>query len=730
MNEFDQIAGRLDQAATRIEHRVTRILDGLSEVAAVTRVLLSPDADDADRVASWMEEEEVVHDADGYLARRAVLELARGGGHDPEQTVFYVDAARFGDRPDVHRDMYRLRDIGRALRPVRDRLAGVEWFYFQDARGWAVSFPMHDPTPTIPADFDWLSYFTYRSANPEANPDGRVRWTPPNIDYGGKGLMVAASVPVTTADGEFRGVWSIDVPVSWLVQGVSSANPSPGETTFLVDREGFLVAHPSMDMVVEPTKGNFLRERVESLGPGFGGGTVDQWFRDGNGRGELRGEDGERLALAFVSLPALDWVLVTTAPSGPVTDRLRTSFEEAFDRLGRGDTGFRVAPESLGDLEFLAEQYNAMARRLEETLEDQERVQTGLSHSQRLSTIGQLAGSVAHDFNNLLTVIQGSAAILSEDLSEADELLAAILDATERAGTLTTQLLSVSRRSVRQPESLSLGDVCEESMRLLRLLLPEDVSLELGVAPAPPVFIDRTELVQVLLNLVVNARDAVEREGRIRLDVEGGEGGTLLRVTDDGVGMSEDVARRATESFFTTKTKGTGLGLSTVNEISEAAGGRLSIESELGRGTVATLWLPPSPQALEPDLAGDPEAGLSGARVLLLDDDALVRSTTLRLLERMGAEVFASGRVESIVDRGREGGWDLLLTDVVMPAVGGAEAAARVRAVSPDIRVLFMTGYADDVLMERGFESGQERVVRKPFSLRSLGRAVRECLDA
>ena len=379
------------------------------------------------------------------------------------------------------------------------------------------------------------------------------------------------------------------------------------------------------------------------------------------------------------------------------------------------------------------------------------RLEEQLRQAQKMEAVGRLAGGVAHDFNNLLTAIVGYSEIglLRRDLD--DELrhdLEEIHLAGERAATLTRQLLTFSRKQVVMPQALDLGTVVVDLGRMLRRLIGEDIELQTSTHPgAVTIKADRGQIEQVLMNLSVNARDAMPSGGRLsievapvyvddtsakqHLDVPTGEY-VMLAVTDTGTGMDKETRQRLFEPFFTTKGNGTGLGLATVYGIVKEAGGTIWVYSELGRGTTFKVYFPrlaedrvdPSASAPSPELPPGTET------VLLLEDDHIVRTMVEQILVGSGYRVLPAATAAEAESRLRDAGRvALLLSDVVLPDVGGRISYERLRVLQPDLRVLFMSGYTDDAILRGGYLPAGVDFLQKPFTPLALARKVREVLD-
>jgi signal transduction histidine kinase/CheY-like chemotaxis protein len=379
-----------------------------------------------------------------------------------------------------------------------------------------------------------------------------------------------------------------------------------------------------------------------------------------------------------------------------------------------------------------------------EDITEKERLRHQLQQSQRIESLGQLAGGVAHDFNNLLAVILGYASFIERraEPGSADERdVTAIREAGERASRLTRQLLSFARREVVRPTVLDLTGVVLEMEQLLRRTIGEHVVLETSLAPDLwPIMADDGQLEQVLINLAVNARDAMPQGGTLTLDTENidvddayasARPGLIpgryvrLRVSDTGVGMAPDVASRAFEPFFTTKPKGqgTGLGLATIHGIVTQAGGHVQIYSERGLGTTFTVLLPATEAAVPeaPPKHHDRTLG-GGETILVVEDEPAMLEVTRRILDANGYVVLTAGRgTEALrIAAEHDGPIDLLLTDVVMPYMMGKEVAERVCALRPGIRVLFMSGYAQNVIGPMGDLADGRRIIDKPFTEAAL----------
>jgi len=389
---------------------------------------------------------------------------------------------------------------------------------------------------------------------------------------------------------------------------------------------------------------------------------------------------------------------------------------------------------------------------LVEDVTERRLLEVQLQQAQKMDAVGQLAGGIAHDFNNLLTAIQGYATLLSDSFQIGDGRrndVREINRAAERAAELTRQLLAFSRKQMFELRVLTVSAVVDEMAPMLRRLVDETIEVTTTSRARGRVKADPAQLQQVLLNLVMNARDAMAG-GRGRITVETSDltlDGTyaqhhaatpagpyvMLAVSDTGHGMDAATQARIFEPFFTTKPqgRGTGLGLATVYGIVKQSGGHVWVYSEVGCGTTFKIYLPATGEIAEvPSEGGSPVPPHSAARVLLLEDEDGVRRLVTKVLERRGYVVHATGdpaEALALAER-RDVKIDLLLTDVVLPGMSGRAVADAVETLQPACRILFMSGYTDDAVVRHGVLHAEARFLQKPFRADALVQKVAEAL--
>ncbi len=382
---------------------------------------------------------------------------------------------------------------------------------------------------------------------------------------------------------------------------------------------------------------------------------------------------------------------------------------------------------------------------------EQEALQTQLRQSQKMEAIGRLAGGIAHDFNNILMVVLGNTELARSTLESNDPLhhrLESIEKAARHAQELTGRLLAFSRKQITSPRVVDLNEVLQGLLPMLERVLGEDIRLQLGLVPGiAPVRIDPAQVEQVLVNLVVNSRDAMPGGGILRVTTSFLEVDEIYQrthpyvmpghhvrfeVSDEGEGMTPEVRERIFEPFFTTKTSGSGLGLATVYGIVKQAGCSIEVTSEPGQGTTFTILVPVAEGPLDP-LHREGAGGLlpiGDENILVVEDEESVRELAVEMLIGLGYSVRAFSGGEIALRHCEEEGarYDLLLTDVVMPDLSGSDLVARLHIIQPDLKVLYMSGYTADAIARHGVLDPEVHLLDKPFTLAELAERVRETL--
>jgi len=542
-----------------------------------------------------------------------------------------------------------------------------------------------------------------------------TRWQ----DRDGQPLTLALAVsPLRDDEGRAVGVTTFARDLSEGERGkarLMAVLDAAPDAIVAIDAVGQVVLANSR---AEQLFGRYLNELIgapiDRLVPG---GLPDT--AEGAAVAEARRSDGTLVAVEItVSVTEVDGGRLRCAVLRDITDRLRGQAEQ--------------------------QRLRAVAER--------DRLDAQLQRAQRLESLGQLAGGVAHDFNNLVGVILSYAEFVIEQATGEGDLTSIAADAQQvaraahRASELTHQLLSFARREVVRAEVLDLNGVVRQVEQLLRRTVGEHIGLRTVLATVlPPIWADAGQLEQVLVNLAVNARDAMPQGGTLTVSTDvmpagdfsddAAGGFVRLRVTDSGSGMPREVIERAFEPFYSTKQRGegSGLGLATVYGIVTQAGGDVRIESSLGMGTTISVLLPATEQVgrTEPEPVGPVTAGVRGETILLVEDEHALREVAARTLRGAGYEVLlaADGAAALELARAHPGPIQLMVSDVVMPGMQGKELAGRLAVSRPGTRVLYVSGYARPVLASRGTLEPGVALLTKPFSRDELLTAVRRRLD-
>ncbi len=421
-----------------------------------------------------------------------------------------------------------------------------------------------------------------------------------------------------------------------------------------------------------------------------------------------------------------------------------------LDLAGRRKDGSEFPVEV--SLSYLELEQGVFAIAFISDISQRKQLEGQLMHAQKMEAVGRLAGGVAHDFNNMLTVISGYNRMILDELSPLDPLRGyaeEILKAADRAGALTNQLLAFSRRQIMKPRVISVNSVIEQTEKMLRRLIGEDVDLQfrlkkdIGNVRADPGHVE-----QAIMNLVVNARDAMPGGGKLTIETDavhldenyarthmGVVPGdfVMIAVSDTGIGMDAETKRRIFEPFFTTKEqgKGTGLGLATVYGIVKQAGGDIWVYSEPNRGTTFKLYFPKVKEEVTDSVAAERESPHGeNETILVVEDEKAVRDLTVRMLQRLGYRVLiAAGGPEAIaISSSHTERIALLLTDVVMPNMSGRQLADELAKSRPDMKVIYLSGYTENTVIHHGVLDAGIEFLPKPFSREVLAKKIREVL--
>jgi len=459
----------------------------------------------------------------------------------------------------------------------------------------------------------------------------------------------------------------------------------------------------------------------------------------------------------LIRVPFVELVSESDAETARATIRELAESRGRMEREMKTEISGRDGRKAMLEVRLTADEGLDGARQLYGVARDvseRERLMGQLSQAQKMEAVGRLAGGIAHDFNNLLTAILGYCDYASGRLDDADSLgksLEEIRRAGKRAASLTHQLLAFSRKQVMQPKVIDLNPLIANLEKLLRRLIGEDIALVTRLAPdLEAIYADPGQIEQVIMNLCINARDAMPRGGDIVLEtanvsLDGSRfdgkvavvagSYVLLRVADTGIGMDEATKSRLFEPFFTTKEpgKGTGLGLSTVYGIVKQTGGYIGADSQPGKGATFEIYFPRTNRDAQSIAAPDrpPSASKGRESILLVEDEQVVRQLGKTVLKDQGYTVIeaADGESAEEIFRSHRDEIQLIVTDVVLPRMNGRELVERLRALKPGVHVLYMSGYTSDAIVHHGVLDEGISFIQKPFAMQALLAKVREVLD-
>jgi anti-anti-sigma regulatory factor len=370
MQQLDLLDSQAQLIAASISGRVARIHEALHQLAAMSSALFEATPDDPAAIEAWLKAEGFCIDPKGgFFEREAHLTRIRARSAEGQKPDPAIDPMSFlwppsrAENPTTRHHLYAQRGLGPILQAMHGRFPDVVWIYYQDDTNATIIAPAMDGVTAIPPEFDWHGYHSFTAAEPSQNPERALRWSPPNIDYGGQGLILCASMPVYHRD-QFVGIWSMDVPLNSVLQGVLSTLPLAAKDGFLATFDGHLVAHRSIEAVIAQEGGSVYRERIDVLGGGFKELDLAPLIAKGHGRIELAGEGGRPLVVFYKTVPDIGWIsFLTVDPEELMAARTR-ALSAALDRVREGDLSLRLDFEKGDELDTLGQSYNAMAASL------------------------------------------------------------------------------------------------------------------------------------------------------------------------------------------------------------------------------------------------------------------------------------------------------------------------------------------------------------------------------
>lgn len=754
MNEIDAIHWHLHRYGAILSRQIDRLHNALEELQRTTLFLLEAHENaSGTMIDQWLTEEQFSLDADGFY-QSAPLLIAHRQGTAPPDAVSLSWGGHLKDDLTARRHLYSHRNIGPHLRRIHQRLGKIGWIYYQDAGNTALQHPYIDQVTAIPADFDGSGYHTFVSVCPDNNPEGQVRWTPPTIDYAGEGLILSVSIPIWRQE-RFIGLWSIDLPLRFLFQDFALDKPFAEQDQWITDSQGLLLLHDRLQAEIDQSRGQILLHPLKDLGGDWANLDLQSLLHQESDQRTMRDARGVPWRVTSLHIPGVDWILFCGVPEASLEEATALRLRNAFQQIAEGHFGSRVEAIAPANalITPLAEEFNRMSQRLAQAEQERQTIEAQLRQAQKMEAIGRLAGGVAHDYNNMINVIMGYAELALERVDQESALhhdLSQIFEAAKRSMEITRQLLAFARCQTVAPRVVDINQEVKGLIKMLSRLIGEEV--ELRWYPGEQIrliSIDPTQIDQILVNVCVNARDAIEGVGKIVIesanttfdqaycDLHPGflPGDYVqLAISDDGAGMDSETMKNIFEPFFSTKErgKGTGLGLATVYGIIKQNGGFINVYSEPGKGSTFRLYFPcrDGRPTIDDDQSPQIPAAAQGETVLVVEDERGILELAERLLRQQGYTALTANSPLAALElaRSHRGPIDLLITDVVMPEMNGRELADRLQKLLPTIKILFMSGYTANIIAKRGVLDADVLLLQKPFSKHSFAAKVHQAL--
>ncbi len=747
MKEIEAITWHLGRYRAVLTQQTDRLYNALEELQRTTLLLLTHDKYTDQDINNWLQQENYLVDDEGFYQNQTLVQAFREGKAAKDAISCSWGQHLQNDQRARHH-LFLHRNIGPHLKHIHDRLGDVGWIYYQDAGNTALQFPFIDQCTAIPSDFDWSTYHTYVSVSPANNPDRQIRWTPPSIDYAGEGLILSVSIPVWR-ENEFIGLWSIDLPIRYLYRDFASSISFSEQQQFIVNHEGMLIQHEKLKAEIDQEKGQVFLHPLDDLGGDWSNLNMATITSKDEGEVEITDANGVEWLYCHNHVSGVEWTLFCGLPKISLEEAAAQRLSSAFQQIAQGNFSHQIESSPSYALPTLVDEFNKMSTRLNVEQKKREEMEQQLRQVQKMEAIGRLAGGLAHDFNNITGVIMGYAELALEDINKDNPLyfdLLEIKDATNRSIELTRQLLAFARRQTIAPEILDINLAIKSILNILQRLIGEDIQLIWRAdSEIWPVKIDPSQLDQILTNLCINARDAINGVGKLiiettntRLDedfCDGRKGCTVgdfvqLTVTDNGKGMDAETQEKIFEPFFSTKQvgKGTGLGLATIYGIIKQNHGFIEVSSEPQIGTKFTLYFPRILDATIEHWADADELVYRGNNEMLLvvEDDISILGLTKRMLKQLGYKVIAvNSPLEAIaIVEQQQPKIDLLISDVIMPELNGRDLTRKLQSLLPELRVLFISGYPASIIAQRGILDKDVLLLNKPFTQEELAAKV------
>lgn len=755
MLELERIQTQLKIVSRSITCELDRVKDTLYYLACHSLELFQITPNEPQIIDSWLKANKFGVNEDGFFLSHPDLAAHRAG-------TLRKDALSYSWPPDKIDDpaaRYRLfchRNMGPMLMTLQQRLPGTVWIYYQDVTNTAIQHPYIDQITAIPPDFQWSSYHTYASVNPEANPERTVCWAPPHIDYAGQGLIIAASVPVYI-DDDFIGLWSIDLQVDSLVRPSILAPTHKSQLTCVVQKDGAVIANSEGIDYSNMEKGEEASVRFTDLHAAFAHVDPQELFEIG-GDYRLINHDGEDYLLNWANLHCMDWLCVSIIPRNELLDAAEEHFRNAFRNLGRGDRQASVVVDNLPvEMLEIGQAYNEMVDSLDKTREELLREKAKAEAANHAKTL--FLANMSHELRTPLNGIMGMHQLLQTTALDDDQehYVELAVQSADRLTNLLGDILNLTRIEAGKINLTNAPFDLEETLNFSNELFApscsqKQISCSFFIHEGVPrrLIGDAIRLQQIINNLIGNAVKFTD-QGEIYLEAyplpssDDESARILFSISDTGIGIEQSAIEGLFEPFsqaaqgYNRDYQGAGLGLSIVRQLVTLMGGQIDVASKPGRGTVFHFCLPFELQT-EAHMASPGQATFASAeaatqRILLVEDDAVSRMATRMLLKKTGYRADAVEDGAEALRALEEKDYSLVLMDIQMPVMDGVEATRAIREGRAGERnarlpIVALTAYAMDEDRQHFLKAGMDDYLAKPVQYDRMAEVISRWLKA
>ena len=628
MNEIRSIQTQLENMVKRISHNISSVYYALEELNRLTNLMFELTPYNAEQIQQWITDNGFSADEKGFFRNQEILEKHLRKEELPNSLITYHWPAKLKDDDELAYRFYVQRNIGKILEQIYSRLGNISIIYYQDIPcNASLAYPYFDISTAIPSDFDWYTYFACQSVIPENNPERKIRWSVPNIDYAGEGLISIASIPFYQKE-EFLGVWSIDVPFKSIHNECVFETCTTSQVNFITDLEGNIIIHPAFETLVDKDKGSFIQMKIEELGGGYKELDVKNLAKKQKGTFEITDSQGESLIVVYQIIANIDWILFGSFSKSTMVNALYKKISNSFHQMTSKNLQSQINIRADDDLQLIIDSYNEMVEvvnhhQKEKELAFQQLLDSEIRLKQELEkkveertkelqisieTKNRFFSIISHDLRSPLNAILGLSSLILEGKDDYDkEHIIGFIEHINKSGKSTFNLLenllewsNIQTGHMKlKPEEIILNTIVSNTVQqLLNTAIVKDIILHYNIKDSIRVYADKNMLNTVFRNLINNSIKFTEAKGRVTISAEERKDEVLVSIEDTGVGMSKEKLDKLfkiderLESEGTSNEKGSSLGLILCKEFISANGGKIWVESEVGKGSKFSFTIP------------------------------------------------------------------------------------------------------------------------------------------